>query len=46
MVQDEATGYWLITMATQEPWAEVELRINDDHEETKVVFDTFVTGAM
>ena len=46
MVQDEATGYWLITMATQEPWAEIELRINDDHEETKVVFDTFVTNAM
>ena len=24
-VQDEATGYWLITMTTQEPFAEIEL---------------------
>lgn len=46
MVQDEATGYWLITMATQEPWAEIEFRINSDHEETKTAFDAYVTGAM
>lgn len=46
MVQDEATGYWLITMATQEPWAEVEFSINRDYGETKTAFDAFVTGAM
>ena len=46
MVQDEATGYWLITMATQEPWAEIEFRNNDDNADTKVLFDALVTGAM
>ena len=45
MVQDEATGYWLITMATQEPWAEVELK-DVGYTETKSVFDALVTGAM
>ena len=45
MVQDEATGYWLITMATQEPWAEIELNAGD-YSTTKPVFDAFVTGAM
>ena len=45
MVQDEATGYWLVTMATQEPWAEVELN-NADYKDTKIIFDAFVTGAM
>lgn len=45
MVQDEATGYWLITMATQEPWAEVELK-DSNYADTKVTFDALVTGAM
>ena len=45
MVQDEATGYWLVTMATQEPWAEIEL-INSDYADTKADFDALVTGAM
>lgn len=45
MVQDEATGYWLVTMATQEPWAEVEL-LYDTYAGTKTIFDAFVTGAM
>ena len=45
MVQDEATGYWLVTMATQEPWAEIEL-INSDYSDTKADFNALVTGAM
>lgn len=46
MVQDEATGYWLITMATQEPWAEIELNNAGSYTQTKADFDTLVTGAM
>ena len=46
MVQDEATGYWLITMSTQEPWAEIEFTNNGSNTETKVLFDALVTGAM
>ena len=45
MVQDEATGYWLVTMATQEPWAEVELNAGA-YDTTKATFDALVTGAM
>ena len=45
MVQDEATGYWLITMATQEPWSEIEFR-DTGYSESKARFDAFVTGAM
>ena len=28
MVEDEETGYWLITMETEEPWAEISESIN------------------
>lgn len=45
MVQDEATGYWLVTMATQEPWAEVEFK-DTSYAATKTAFDALVTGAM
>ena len=45
MVQDEATGYWLVTMATQEPWAEIELK-DTNYATTKTAFDALVTGAM
>lgn len=45
MVQDEATGYWLVTMATQEPWAEVEFK-DTNYTESKTQFDLLVTGAM
>ena len=45
MVQDEATGYWLITMATQEPWAEIELK-DSNYTDTKSIFDALVAGAM
>lgn len=37
-VQDEATGYWLITMTTDEPYAEVEL-FDTDYATTKSAFD-------
>ena len=46
MVQDEATGYWLITMATQEPWAEIEYNNTGGYSEMKGMFDALVTGAM
>lgn len=45
MVQDEATGYWLVTMATQEPWAEIELDAGT-YVLTKTAFNALVTGAM
>ena len=45
MVQDEATGYWLITMATQEPWAEIEFK-DTNYAESKTYFNTLVAGAM
>lgn len=44
MVQDEATGYWLITMTTQEPWAEIEFK-DGGYVDTKTAFDALVTGA-
>lgn len=37
-VQDETTGYWLITMNTDEPYAEVEL-FDTDYATTKSAFD-------
>lgn len=46
MVQDEATGYWLITMTTQEPWAEIEWNNTGGYSEMKGMFDELVTGAM
>ena len=46
MVQDEATGYWLITMATQEPWAEIEYNNSGGYSEMKEIFDSLVTAAM
>lgn len=45
MVQDEATGYWLITMTTQEPWAEIEFK-DLSYTLTKEAFDLLVAGAM
>lgn len=45
MVQDEATGYWLITMATQEPWAEIEFNVST-YAATKTAVKAFETGAM
>ena len=45
MVQDEATGYWLVTMATQEPWAEIELDAGT-YVATKTAFDALVTDAL
>lgn len=45
MIQDEATGYWLVTMATQEPWAEIEFNVAT-YAQTKTAFDALVTGAM
>ena len=44
MVQDEATGYWLITMTTQEPWAEIEFNAGT-YALSKTAFDALVTGA-
>lgn len=46
MVQDEATGYWLITMTTQEPWAEIEFNNTGGYNEIKEIFDTLVAGAL
>ena len=45
-VQDEETGYWLITMTTQEPFAEIEWNdsVNDDYPSTKVLFDALAVG--
>ena len=39
-VQDEETGYWLITMTGQEPWAEICLDGGDDYDAAKSAFDT------
>ena len=45
-VQDEETGYWLITMTTQEPFAEVELLdVTYDYSVTKIDFDAWVAAA-
>ena len=45
-VQDEETGYWLITMTTQEPFAEIEWNIaeNDNYVDTKTAFDALAVG--
>lgn len=43
-VQDEATGYWLMTMAIDEPFAETEL-FKTDYVATKVLFDALVAQA-
>ena len=43
-VQDEETGYWLITMTTQEPFAEVEW-LESDYVATKSDFDALVAAA-
>jgi hypothetical protein len=44
-VQDEETGYWLMTMATQEPYAEMSL-FNTDYATTKDDFDTIMATAI
>lgn len=43
-VQDEETGYWLITMATQEPFAEIEYNTGS-YTSTKPAFDLLVANA-
>ena len=45
-VQDEETGYWLITMTTQEPFAEIEWNIatSNEYSETKAAFDALAVG--
>lgn len=45
-VQDEETGYWLITMTTQEPFAEIEWDVagNANYIETKAAFDVMAVG--
>ena len=45
-VQDEETGYWLITMTTQEPFAEIEFNLaeNDDYIGKKAAFDALAVG--
>lgn len=43
-VQDEETGYWLMTMETSEPSAEVAF-FNTDYATTKTAFDTMLASA-
>ena len=43
-VQDEATGYWLMTMAIDEPYAETEL-FKSDYAGSKAMFDALVAQA-
>lgn len=43
-VQDEETGYWLMTMTTQEPFAEMELS-ETTYALTKAAFDALVSNA-
>lgn len=43
-VQDETTGYWLMTMAIDEPYAETEL-FKNDYAATKATFDALVAQA-
>ena len=45
-VQDEETGYWLITMTGQEPWAEIALDGGDDYSAAKSAFDALVALAV
>lgn len=42
-VQDEETGYWLITMTTQEPFAEIEW-LDTNYATTKAAFDALSVG--
>ena len=42
-VQDEETGYWLMTMTTQEPYAEIEW-LDTNYATTKAAFDVFSVG--
>lgn len=43
-VQDETTGYWLMTMAIDEPFAETDL-FKTDYATTKAMFDALVAQA-
>ena len=43
-VQDETTGYWLMTMAIDEPFAETEL-FKGDYATSKAIFDALVAQA-
>ena len=43
-VQDEETGYWLMTMTTQEPYAEIEWQ-KETWYATKSAFDALVAKA-
>ena len=43
-VQDEATGYWLMTMVIDEPYAETEL-FKTDYATSKASFDALVAQA-
>lgn len=43
-VQDETTGYWLMTMAIDEPFAETEF-FKTDYASTKALFDALVAQA-
>lgn len=43
-VQDETTGYWLMTMAIDEPFAETEW-FKSDYATTKAAFDALVAQA-
>lgn len=43
-VQDEETGYWLMTMTTSEPSAEISL-FKTDYATTKALFDALVAMA-
>lgn len=44
LVQDEETGYWLVTMSTSEPSAECSF-FDTDYATTKTAFDTLVASA-
>lgn len=44
-VQNEETGYWLMTMTTTEHYAEMEY-LNSNYATTKTSFDLFVDGAL
>ena len=43
-VQDETTGYWLMTMAIDEPFAETEL-FKENYAKSKAAFDALVAQA-
>lgn len=44
-VQDEETGYWLMTMTTQEPFAEMEINDGAEYAAAKAIFDALVNPA-